>query len=82
MRLRGTPCRATFKVECGQCHPSETCHKNNDHRRYTSCGCHEHSQAKARAEHVEEGIQNFENCVECHRDPRVEPEKRGGRERG
>ena len=22
-----------------------------------------------------------ENCVECHRDPRVEPEKGGGRER-
>ncbi|HJV62366.1 MAG TPA: cytochrome c3 family protein [Albitalea sp.] len=62
----------------------ETCHTNNDHSRYTCYGCHEHSQAKVRAEHVEEGIANFENCVECHRDPRAEPEKHGngrGRER-
>lgn len=60
----------------------ETCHKNNDYSLYTCYGCHEHSQAKIRAEHVEEGIQNFENCVECHRDPRVEPDKRGGGELG
>jgi hypothetical protein len=60
----------------------DTCHKNNDYSRYTCYGCHEHSQAKVRAEHIEEGIPNFENCVECHRDPRVEPEKGGGRERG
>ena len=60
----------------------ETCHKNNDYSRYTCYGCHEHSQAKIRAKHVEEGIQNFENCVECHRDPGVEPDKRGRGERG
>lgn len=61
----------------------DTCHKNNDYSRYTCYGCHEHSQAKVREEHLEEGIRNFENCVECHRDPRVEPEKargRGGRD--
>ncbi|CAD5372783.1 MULTIHEME_CYTC domain-containing protein [Rubrivivax sp. A210] len=56
----------------------ETCHKNNDYSRYTCYGCHEHSLANVRAEHLEEGIPNFENCVECHRDPRVEPEKGGG----
>lgn len=60
----------------------ETCHKNNDYGRYTCYGCHEHSQAKIREKHVKEGIQDFENCVECHRDPQVEPEKRGSRERG
>jgi len=60
----------------------ETCHRNNDYSRYTCYGCHEHSQAKVRAEHLEEGIQNFENCVECHRDPRVEPGKEGSGERG
>jgi hypothetical protein len=60
----------------------DTCHKNKDYSRYTCYGCHEHSQAKIRAEHVEEGIPNFGNCVECHRDPRVEPDKPGGRERG
>jgi hypothetical protein len=58
--------------------PCETCHKNNDYSRYTCYGCHEHSQAKVRAEHIEEGILDFENCVKCHRDPGVEPE-RGGR---
>jgi Class III cytochrome C family len=56
----------------------QTCHKNNDFSQYTCYGCHEHSQAKIRAEHVKEGIQDFANCVECHRDPRVEPDKRGG----
>lgn len=62
--------------------PCETCHKNNDRSRYTCYGCHEHSEAQVRRKHLEEGIQNFQNCVECHRDPRVEPEKPGGRERG
>ncbi|MEY4754859.1 MAG: hypothetical protein RJA44_2534 [Pseudomonadota bacterium] len=52
----------------------ETCHVNHDYRRYTCYGCHEHSPARIRAEHVEEGIRNFENCVECHRDPQVEPD--------
>jgi hypothetical protein len=32
----------------------ETCHKNNDYSRYTCYGCHEHSEAKVRAEHLEE----------------------------
>jgi len=61
--------------------PCATCHRNDDFSRYTCYGCHEHSQAKVREEHLEEGIRNFENCVECHRDPRVEPEHegRGGR---
>ena len=54
-----------------------TCHTNNDYSRYTCYGCHEHTQAKVRAEHVEEGIRDFENCMECHRDPGIEPEKRG-----
>lgn len=60
----------------------DTCHRNNDYSRYTCYGCHEHSQAKVREEHLEEGIQDFANCVECHRDPRVEPEKGQGRQRG
>ncbi len=59
----------------------DTCHRNSDFKRYTCYGCHEHSQAKVRAQHEEEGIRNFENCTECHRDPRVEPDRRGGRDR-
>jgi hypothetical protein len=32
-----------------------------------------------RAKHLEEGVRDFENCVKCHRDPRVEPgEGEGG----
>lgn len=44
-----------------------TCHARNDYSRYTCYGCHEHTPANIRSEHVEEGISNFDNCVECHR---------------
>jgi hypothetical protein len=44
-----------------------TCHVRNDYSRYTCYGCHEHSVASIRREHIEEGIRNFDNCVECHR---------------
>jgi len=59
-----------------------TCHKGNDYSAYTCYGCHEHTPAKIRAEHEEEGIRDFENCVECHRDPGVEPDKGGSRAPG
>ena len=44
-----------------------TCHNGKDFSRYTCYGCHEHSPAGIRREHVEEGIRDFGNCVECHR---------------
>jgi hypothetical protein len=44
-----------------------TCHERNDYSRYTCYGCHEHSPEKIRREHIEEGIRDFKNCVECHR---------------
>lgn len=44
-----------------------TCHINNDYAKYTCYGCHEHSRSKIREEHYEEGIRDYENCVECHR---------------
>ena len=44
-----------------------TCHVGNNYRRYTCFGCHEHSRANVRREHIEEGIRNFDNCVKCHR---------------
>jgi hypothetical protein len=44
-----------------------TCHEGNDYQRYTCYGCHEHTQDNIRREHIEEGIRNFDNCVECHR---------------
>ena len=61
--------------------PCDTCHRRSDFTSYTCYGCHEHSEAKVRAEHIEEGIRDFQDCVECHRDPRVEPEKGRGRDR-
>ena len=54
-----------------------TCHTTQNYKQYTCYGCHEHTPAKIRSEHEEEGIANFENCVECHRDPGVEPDKQG-----
>jgi len=56
----------------------ETCHLNNNYKTYTCYGCHEHSPARVRAEHMEEGIRNFENCVKCHRSAQGEPENRDG----
>jgi hypothetical protein len=44
-----------------------TCHVRNDYSRYTCYGCHEHSPSNIRGEHVEEGIRDFDDCVECHR---------------
>ncbi|HJV69069.1 cytochrome c3 family protein [Ideonella sp.] len=54
-----------------------TCHEANDYSRYTCYGCHEHTEANIRGEHEEEGISDFTDCVECHRDPGVEPDERG-----
>ena len=54
-----------------------TCHTRNDYSRYTCYGCHEHTPANIRSEHVEEGIRNFDNCVECHRSA-DEDDIRGG----
>lgn len=57
-----------------------TCHVRNDYSRYTCYGCHEHSAEKIRREHIEEGIRDFKDCVECHRSSN-EYEGRGGGDR-
>jgi hypothetical protein len=44
-----------------------TCHVRNDYSSYTCYGCHEHTPEKIRREHIEEGIRDYRNCVECHR---------------
>ena len=56
-----------------------TCHTADDYSRYTCYGCHEHQPDRVRAEHLEEGIRDFENCVECHRSASEEPERNGSR---
>lgn len=60
--------------------PCATCHVRNDYQRYTCYGCHEHTPNNIRSEHSEEGISNFDNCVECHRSA-DEHEIRGGQNR-
>ncbi|WKZ39575.1 MAG: cytochrome c3 family protein [Anaerolineales bacterium] len=45
--------------QCALCHP-------NSLTTYTCYGCHEHNPSEIASEHREEGIFNFENCVECH----------------
>ena len=44
---------------CATCHPSSF-------TAYTCYGCHEHDEADVREEHLEEGIADFQNCMECH----------------
>ncbi len=46
--------------KCQSCHPSTL-------DQYTCYGCHEHSARGIAREHREEGITEFEDCVECHR---------------
>jgi hypothetical protein len=58
----------------------DTCHVGNDFKRYTCYGCHEHTPAAIRNEHVEEGISDYRDCVRCHRSAREGAE--GGRGRG
>lgn len=57
--------------------PCATCHTGGAYGRYTCYGCHEHSPARIRAEHAEEGIRNIDNCVRCHSSAR----EREGHER-
>lgn len=45
--------------DCQLCHPSSL-------TTYTCYGCHEHNEAEVRSEHLEEGISNFQDCMECH----------------
>lgn len=44
-----------------------TCHIDDNYANYTCYGCHEHSRSNIRGEHLEEGINDYENCTECHR---------------
>jgi hypothetical protein len=60
----------------------QTCHVSSDYGSYTCYGCHEHSRSKIREEHVEEGIVDYENCVECHRSSDEEEAKQRMRSRG
>lgn len=56
-----------------------TCHEDSNYRRYTCYGCHEHTPEKIRSEHLEEGVHNFDNCVECHRNSNEHDMRNRGR---
>jgi hypothetical protein len=68
----------TFPIRHGDGDGScQTCHPN-DLTTYTCYGCHEHTQANIAGEHREEGITDFQNCVECHIDGREHEGGEGG----
>lgn len=48
--------------ECINCH-----NINKTFETYTCYNCHEHRPERIAQKHLKEGIQNFSNCVECHR---------------
>lgn len=50
-------------------HPADCagCHTGSTFAAYTCYACHEHSPAKIRKEHLEEGIGDYEPCAVCHR---------------
>jgi hypothetical protein len=58
-----------------------TCHVGKDYRTYTCYGCHEHTRSEIRAKHVEEGIADYENCMECHRNGKADEDEHEGRGR-
>ncbi|NTW64289.1 MAG: cytochrome c3 family protein, partial [Chlorobiaceae bacterium] len=46
----------------------KTCHTDPaNYKKYTCYNCHEHTLSNIAAEHREEGISNYQNCVTCHR---------------
>lgn len=59
----------------------EVCHQDapRSYRTYTCYGCHEHTPANVRAEHREEGIRDYRDCMECHPTGREEEGERHGR---
>ena len=71
-----------FRLDRDHDAPCETCHQAGDYGNYTCYGCHEHSRSKIREEHYEEGIRNYENCVECHRSADEDEAKRSWRSGG
>ena len=55
-----------------------TCHSKGNFSTYTCFSCHEHEPGRVRAQHLEEGIRNIDNCVSCHRSVDGEGEAGGG----
>lgn len=58
---------AYFRFDKNHDNNCSSCHSDNKFSDYSCFGCHEHSEKKLEEEHLEEGIDNFTSCVECHR---------------
>lgn len=54
------------------------CHVGGNLDRYSCYSCHEHQPDQIRAQHVQEGIRNIENCARCHRNGSAEGGEREG----
>lgn len=53
-----------------------TCHTRPDNfSTFTCFTCHEHQEAALIRSHREEGIQNIDNCVACHRNAHAEDDE-------
>lgn len=50
------------KATCVTCHTQQ-----GNYKQYTCYGCHEHSPERISRKHLKEGIDNFSDCVRCHR---------------
>jgi hypothetical protein len=55
------------EIACATCH-------TESYVTYTCYNCHEHDPGEIREKHVEEGIPEFDDCMECHADGRVHEE--------
>jgi hypothetical protein len=56
----------TFPINHGESNNScDTCHSQS-YAEYTCYTCHEHTPTEMREKHLEEGLADFENCIECH----------------
>ena len=47
------------KIDCQTCHTQV-------YTGYTCTNCHAHEPAEVRSSHLEEGISEFEDCIDCH----------------
>ena len=58
------------------------CHVDNNFKKYTCYGCHEHSEGSILGEHREEGITNLNNCVACHKSGNEHEGRESGKSEG
>ncbi len=58
----------TFPLDHGSTEPlaCDVCHDQGTYTTYTCYNCHEHTPENIRAEHLEEGITDYQDCVRCH----------------